>query len=140
MLKTADKDFWCARPQHLRDIDVGLWRNLTQSKDACSILDIDYSAIENLNNLLDYIKSVGLSANYTECLEFEFSKENGETKTLVEEFGLVCKHRELLSVVEMCFLAGAAIGSVLSGYISDRYGRKHTLLSFAFVQTVFVIM
>lgn len=137
VFQTADKDFWCARPHHLRDVDVSLWRNLTQPKDACSILDVDYSTITNLHNLIDYTKSAGLSANYTQCLEFEFSKENGEGKTLVEEFGLVCKHRELLSVVEMCFLAGAAIGSVLSGYISDRYGRKHTLLSFAFVQTVF---
>uniref|UniRef100_A0A1B0BL31 Major facilitator superfamily (MFS) profile domain-containing protein n=1 Tax=Glossina palpalis gambiensis TaxID=67801 RepID=A0A1B0BL31_9MUSC len=137
VFQTADKDFWCARPPHLHNIDVTFWRNLTQPKDVCSVLDADYSTIRNLDNLVDYVKSVGLSANYTQCLEFEFSRENGEGKTLVEEFGLVCKHRELLSVVEMCFLAGAAIGSVLSGYISDRYGRKHTLLSFAFVQTVF---
>uniref|UniRef100_A0A182T940 Major facilitator superfamily (MFS) profile domain-containing protein n=1 Tax=Anopheles maculatus TaxID=74869 RepID=A0A182T940_9DIPT len=41
-----------------------------------------------------------------------------------------------MSIVEMCFLAGAALGSVGSGWISDQFGRRHTLMGFALIQGV----
>lgn len=49
---------------------------------------------------------------------------------------MVCDRQYLSSVVESCFLAGAGFGSVTSGWISDRYGRKTTLMAFASVQLV----
>ncbi|KNC21760.1 Organic cation transporter protein [Lucilia cuprina] len=137
VFQTADKDFWCARPQQMNSMDVTTWKNLTQTTDSCSILNIDYSEMSTLDSLLDYIKTPLQTLNYTSCNEFEFSPDDSESKTLVQEFGLVCSKRQLLSVVEMCFLAGAAVGSVSSGWISDRFGRKQTLMGFAFVQTTF---
>lgn len=57
-------------------------------------------------------------------------------KTIVSEWNLVCDRSYLTSVVESCFLAGAGLGSVISGWISDRYGRKPTLMVFATVQVI----
>ena len=118
-------------------MDVTMWKNLTQTSDSCSILDMDYSRMTTLTSLLDYLKTPLHTLNYTECSSFEFSSGENDGKTLVEEFNLVCSRRQLLSVVEMCFLAGAAVGSVSSGWISDRFGRKHTLMGFALIQTTF---
>lgn len=136
--QTADKDFWCARPQNMQNMNVSEWRNLTQPSSACSIWDLDYSAMDSIHTLFDYLQSPQLPLNYTQCTQFEFGEPDEEqAMTLVQEFGLVCSKRQLLSVVEMCFLAGAAVGSVSSGWISDRFGRKHTLMGFAFLQTTF---
>lgn len=119
-------------------MEVTTWKNLTQSSDSCSIIDMDYSMMTASNSLFDYLKNSTLQTlNYTNCNNFEFSGGETDGKTLVEEFSLVCSRRQLLSVVEMCFLAGAAVGSVSSGWISDRFGRKHTLMGFALIQTIF---
>lgn len=56
--------------------------------------------------------------------------------TIIAEWSLVCDKAYLTSFVEMCFLTGAAIGSVVSGWISDRFGRKHTLMCFAMIQAI----
>lgn len=74
--------------------------------------------------------------NYTQCRLFEFSDSDGQAETLVQEFGLICGS-DITSYVEMCFLIGAAVGAVLSGWISDRFGRRHTLMAFVTIQTVF---
>jgi MFS family permease len=57
-------------------------------------------------------------------------------KTIISEWSIVCDRHYLESVVESCFLAGAGLGSVSSGWISDRYGRKNTLMIFATIQFV----
>ncbi|XP_059217869.1 organic cation transporter protein isoform X2 [Stomoxys calcitrans] len=134
---TADKDFWCARPEHMQDINVSVWKNLTQTSDSCSIRDIDYSSLNSTKSLLQYFSTPQSTWNFTQCNQFEFGDEDDKSMTLVQEFGLVCSNRQLLSVVEMCFLAGAALGSVSSGWISDKFGRKHTLMAFALVQMTF---
>ncbi|XP_061399579.1 organic cation transporter protein [Musca vetustissima] len=135
VFQTADKDFWCARPQNMMDMNASEWKNVTQTSDSCSIWNIDFTTMDSIQSLFDHIAASGSPPNYTQCTQFEFA---GDTSmTLVQEFGLVCSRRQLLSVVEMCFLAGAAVGSVSSGWISDKFGRKHTLMGFALLQTTF---
>lgn len=57
-------------------------------------------------------------------------------KTIISEWNMVCDRLYLSSVVESCFLAGAGLGSVTSGWISDRFGRKRTLMAFASIQFI----
>lgn len=56
--------------------------------------------------------------------------------TVIAEWSLVCERFHLLSVVEMCFLAGAGVGSMCSGWLSDKFGRRHTLMGFVVAQSV----
>lgn len=135
-LQTAKKDFWCARPAHLQELSIALWRNLSQTTDGCQLLDIDYSQVSYEQGQLINWPSDTSNLNYTQCKLFEFSDIDGQAKTLVQEFGLVCANN-ITSYVETCFLIGAAAGAVLSGWISDRFGRRHTLMAFVTIQTVF---
>lgn len=80
---------------------------------------------ENLNSNVEYVK----------CKKFEFN-DTIIGKTVIEEWDLVCDNMKFLSFVEMCFLAGAACGSISSGWISDRHGRRHTLMIAAIIQVV----
>ncbi|XP_030370804.1 organic cation transporter protein [Scaptodrosophila lebanonensis] len=132
---TTDKDFWCARPPHLMNVSVFEWRNRSQTGNGCSLLNIDYNEVAFDNGQWLNWPENSSNAGYVKCPEFEFSDVDGVAQTLVQEFGLVCDRQTMGSVVEMCFLAGAAVGAVLSGWISDRFGRRHTLMIFATIQT-----
>lgn len=107
--------------------------------NGCQMPDIDYSLITDDKSLTDQL--LNLSSNLQivplrKCNQFEFSTIDGSAKTLTEEFGLICERQNMLSVVEMCFLIGAAIGSLISGSLSDRFGRRHTLMVFATIQSI----
>lgn len=127
------KPFWCARPDHLRMISVELWRNLTQPKDECTMLNAPYEKLDAFN-LTDYFSNA-TSIELTKCESWEFDMSLIGS-TIVSEWSMVCDRLYLGSVVESCFLAGAGLGSVTSGWISDQYGRKHTLMAFATIQLV----
>ena len=113
-----------------------LWKNLTQPSSACFLINANYTGIHSEQQLEEMLQSSS-PHTYASCTNFEFSTEDGTAKTLVQEFGLVCERANLLSVVEMCFLLGVAVGSVASGWISDSFGRKHTLMGCALMQVVF---
>lgn len=67
------------------------------------------------------------------CERFEFDQTVSHT-TIQSEWDVVCEHSTLLSLIEMCFLAGAATGSLSSGALSDEYGRRHSLMFFVALQ------
>ncbi|KAH8416958.1 hypothetical protein KR222_000209 [Zaprionus bogoriensis] len=134
--QTAPKDFWCARPSHLQELSVAQWRNLSQTANGCQILDIDYSKVTYDHGQLINWPSETTNLSYRQCQLFEFSDIDGDDRTLVQEFSLVCDNN-ITNFVEMCFLIGAAAGAVLSGWISDRFGRRHTLMAFVTIQTIF---
>lgn len=71
----------------------------------------------------------------TNCESFEFSHDYMGT-TLQEEFGLVCNNKKFLAVVEMSYLMGAAVASVVSGWISDKFGRRTILMCSATLQVI----
>ncbi|XP_017144516.1 organic cation transporter protein isoform X2 [Drosophila miranda] len=134
VFQTAPKDFWCASPANLNQMNLSEWRNLSQTSDGCLLLDLDYSQLIVEDGQLTNWPANASDLGYRQCQDFEFS--DNEALTLVQEFQLVCG-RDILSLVETCFLVGAAAGAVLSGWISDRFGRRHTLMAFVTIQSVF---
>uniref|UniRef100_A0A182W086 Major facilitator superfamily (MFS) profile domain-containing protein n=1 Tax=Anopheles minimus TaxID=112268 RepID=A0A182W086_9DIPT len=136
--KAASRDFWCARPEHLTSIPLELWRNLTQTTtdNQCSVRAAPYEHL-TADSILEYFQG---ASNETDgerisCSGYEYD-DTIYGQTIIAEFGLVCDRGHLMSIVEMCFLAGAALGSVGSGWISDQFGRRHTLMGFALIQGV----
>lgn len=131
--QAATKDFWCSRPEHLKTISVELWRNLTQPINQCTIVNAPFATLDAFN-LTDFLTNTS-SIELVKCTSWEFDMSL-IGNTILSEWNLVCDKLYLSSVVESCFLAGAGLGSVTSGWISDQYGRKHTLMAFASVQLV----
>jgi len=65
------------------------------------------------------------------CSTYQFEKTTFQT-TVVSEFGLVCQNWGVLpkganTVMKMAFFAGFATGSLLNGFVSDRFGRKTSI-------------
>nr|CAB3266146.1 organic cation transporter protein-like [Phallusia mammillata] len=65
--------------------------------------------------------------NTTTCQEFEF-ESSYFTNTIIMEYSLVCDKQVFLAITTSMYMAGMWIGSILFGYISDRFGRKCALM------------
>lgn len=136
-------------------ISVEYWKNLTQPSNHCSMIDAPYDTLDAFN-LTSFMVNNASTSRFIECKAWEYDMSL-IGKTIVSEWSIVCGRGYLTSVVESCFLAGrrtrkknnfkliknsiifitgAGLGSVSSGWISDQYGRKPTLMAFATIQLV----
>lgn len=133
-LQAVERDFWCAIPAELEptlNLSLAEWRNLSQPQGACMIR-------KNLTNILHnrFVSTRSVDAIEMEkCTRFVFDTEVSET-SIQSEFDVVCEDESLLHFIEMCFLAGAAIGALSSGTLSDEYGRRHTLMIVVALQAI----
>ncbi|CAB3233014.1 unnamed protein product [Arctia plantaginis] len=64
---------------------------------------------------------------YKECLEYKYDVSPFDN-TIVSEWDLICERRWLASFTQMMLQLGVLVGSVIFGFLSDRYGRKNTFL------------
>lgn len=120
LLQTIQRDFWCEVPTELdtSSLSISDWKRMSAPLGSC----------QTPNNFTEFIQSNGsLSENSKKCEHFLFDTTLSQT-TIQSEWNIVCDKAWLLGVIEMCFLAGAAIGSLSSGTLSDEYGRRHTLM------------
>ncbi|KAJ6636443.1 Organic cation transporter protein [Pseudolycoriella hygida] len=120
--------FHCARPEGLESINITIWRQITKPCEANDLKSILSASEQTLDTSEDF------HSFYCDAYEFE-GDEN-----VISEWNLVCDEENLVYVVEMCFLAGAAIGSICSGWVSDRFGRRHTLMVLILMQAIFGIL
>lgn len=128
--QAAEKKLWCARPNYLENVDPELWVNYTQPVDHCSIIDIS-DLNSSVYNSFQLIKN--LNKNLVSCEKWEFEDDG---RTLIEDFNLVCDRYHLINLAEMTFLCGVAVGGLVGGIISDKYGRKRTLMMCVFLQAL----
>lgn len=57
-------------------------------------------------------------------------------ETIISEFDLLCDRKSLINLAEMTFLAGVAFGGLICGIMSDKFGRKKTLMFSVLIQTL----
>ncbi|XP_014283794.1 organic cation transporter protein [Halyomorpha halys] len=93
---------------------------LDNQSSICTIRELDYShSYESLSQV---------HTNRTIlCSRWDYDTTH-LGNTLVTEWDLVCDRKYLLNVAEMMYLMGVAVGGLVCGYISDRFGRKKTLM------------
>jgi MFS family permease len=72
-----------------------------------------------------------------ECTEWEFNTTDSLGNTWTSEWKLVCDKKYLKIVAEMIFLVGVATGGIVSGMLSDKFGRKKMLFISAVFQSFF---
>lgn len=71
------------------------------------------------------------------CTDWEFDTTDNLGNTWTSEWKLVCDSEYLKNVAEMFFLVGVATGGIISGYLSDKFGRRTMLFWSVIFQTIF---
>ncbi|XP_038050723.1 organic cation transporter protein-like [Patiria miniata] len=78
------------------------------------------------------------TGDQTACTEWDYHFEYGE-ETAVSDFDLVCDRAVLANTAQSIFFGGVLVGSLLSGALSDVFGRKTVLIGASFLEGVFGI-
>lgn len=81
--------------------------------------------------------SISNTTSMTVCHEWEFNTTDSLGNTWTSEWRLVCDKKYLKIVAEMIFLVGVASGGIVSGMLSDKFGRKKMLFISAVFQSFF---
>ncbi|KAL7728521.1 hypothetical protein ACLKA6_012533 [Drosophila palustris] len=142
--QAANKEFWCQRPAHLQQLSVDVWRNLSESQDNChQLARMDWSQLRN-DTLPAQLEQQAMAAEAADddgklvaCKSWEYATNDNVGNTWTSEWDLVCDKEHLKNVAEMFFLLGVATGGIISGYLSDKFGRKTMLFISAVLQTIF---
>lgn len=142
--QAANKNFWCSRPDNLRSMPVDVWRNFSDSRDNCFQISYDYYSISSLNfpsnsnsNIEENLPDIPHNSTRIACSSWEYDMNDNLGNTWTSEWNLVCDKEYLKNVAEMFFLLGVATGGIISGYLSDKFGRKTMLFISAVLQTIF---
>ncbi|XP_044757941.1 solute carrier family 22 member 13-like isoform X2 [Coccinella septempunctata] len=122
-----ERPVWCAKPARFSNVSLDVWIDTTEHDGYCRVNDTRNASVDAFHHLVDVGKDL------VDCKKWEFG---GAGETIISEFNLVCDRKTLLNMAEMCFLAGVAVGGLICGIISDKCGRKRTLLCSVCIQSL----
>lgn len=147
-----EPDFFCKVEAPIGVFDsLDQWRNFSNPIiqkddkdvfDKCNIYDLDFSKLNQLslqqgatpNQFLDD----GANLTIKNCTEFEYDFSEIES-SIVTDFNLVCSDNWKITLATSVYMFGIFCGAVSSGLISDKFGRKLTIIMFSNLLSVFSI-
>ncbi|KAF3841676.1 hypothetical protein F7725_023627 [Dissostichus mawsoni] len=141
-------NFIAALPPHRCDIspldDGVLFRNLTQQQRLTVSLplgeDGGFRSCEMFSEPQFQLLVNGskhFEATTVPCQSGWVYDNSTFTSTLATEWDLVCDRKSLTQTTSSIFFFGVMIGSIAFGFLSDRYGRRNTLLASYIMAAVF---
>jgi len=114
-------DHWCARPDTTK-WTVDQWRNISSPLgDSCHIYNMSFT--EDQPDLRKETEDI------VPCNEWEYETSMFQN-TIMQKFDLVCEDKIMTKVGSFVFFAGTGVGVFIAGLLSDKIGRKKTLLIF----------
>jgi len=122
-------DHWCARPDTLSHWSMEQWRNFSSPPgDSCHIYNRSYSVYADVN-FSDVYPPSTISHDLIPCSSWHFDN-SWYLNTIRQKFNLVCDDAILNNVASSTFFAGTGVGVFIAGLLSDKIGRKKTILIF----------
>ncbi|KAL0276168.1 UNVERIFIED_CONTAM: hypothetical protein PYX00_003791 [Menopon gallinae] len=107
--------------------------------------NINFTCIETVGNLGEVYKPIFSTLaieddprcfkDGKECIKWEYDNSTFSS-TIISEWDLVCKKKELADVAQTIYMLGVLAGSVLFGMAADKWGRKLPLMATVVLQIV----
>ncbi|XP_067132863.1 organic cation transporter protein-like [Centruroides vittatus] len=128
-------DYWCAKTPKYINMSVEEWRNISAPLDIgngrtthsrCEVYDIN-----------DEVYEKNFTTIYCRSWEYDHSQYRS---SLIEKWNLVCESSWLSSVAGSSYFVGLFVAGIVSGQISDRYGRRPVIISGLVLHITFGIL
>jgi hypothetical protein len=139
-------DHWC-RVDELSDLpyDVQKYVAIPSTDNgeysSCSRYALDYSRY-NESDFYDWNRTTAIANNtpIVDCSGQWTYDQSTFQSTIVSKFNLVCGWDFLNQFVSTMYMIGVMIGSLSSGALSDRFGRRKTMLIYSMVKITGICM
>ncbi|XP_023244015.1 organic cation transporter protein-like [Centruroides sculpturatus] len=128
-------DYWCARTSKYMNMSVEEWKNISAPMEIrngrtthsrCEIYDINDEKYEkNFSNI--------------PCRSWEYDHSQYRY-SVIEKWDLVCENSWLSSLAGSSYFVGFFVSGIVSGQISDRYGRRPVIISGLVLHITFGIL
>ncbi|CAF0767154.1 unnamed protein product [Adineta ricciae] len=132
----ATPDFRCAHPnipsvnEYNKSANEIFKKSYAPSEDQCK-KEASHLSISECQRCYYQNDDTASSSKLNKCSQYVFSREY-YTKTLVEEWSMVCDQVIYRSIVQAAFFAGYMVGSIFFGVLADKYGRR-PVMSVSFI-------
>ncbi|XP_023237742.1 organic cation transporter protein-like [Centruroides sculpturatus] len=112
-------DYWCARTPKYMNVSVEEWKNISApleirngrtTHSRCEVYDTDD-------------EKYGKNFSKIPCRSWEYDHSQYKN-SVIEKWNLVCESSWLSSLSGSSFFVGFLVSAIVSGQISDRYGRR----------------
>ncbi|VVC94746.1 unnamed protein product [Leptidea sinapis] len=110
---TPQFTFWCSEFKNI---------TLTDLTGKAAMLNESSNTFKQLEGQI-----VANSTCYKNCSKYSYNLSPFDN-TIISEWDLVCERAWLASFTQMVLQFGILLGSIVFGFLSDRYGRKNTFL------------
>ncbi|XP_023229235.1 organic cation transporter protein-like [Centruroides sculpturatus] len=128
-------DYWCARTPKYVNVSVEEWKNISAPLEIrngrtmhsrCEVYDID---------------DIKYGKNFSKipCRSWEYDHSQYKN-SVIQKWNLVCESSWLSSLAGSSFFMGFLVSAIVSGQISDRYGRRPVIISGLVLHLTFGIL
>ncbi|XP_067122694.1 organic cation transporter protein-like [Centruroides vittatus] len=117
-------DYWCARTPKYMNLSVEEWKNISAPLESrngrtthsrCEVYDIDDA-------------EYGKNFSKIPCRSWEYDHSQYKN-SVIEKWNLVCESSWLSSLAGSSYFVGFLVSAIVSGQLSDRYGRRPVIIS-----------
>ncbi|CAD6996408.1 organic cation transporter protein isoform X2 [Ceratitis capitata] len=128
---------WSQLPNDSVQLQPALQQLIRQQQQSYVNLPHEPSAVSAFQHYVLSPLAVVQNESRIACTAWEYDDNDNLGNTWTSQWDLVCDKEYFKNVAEMFFLLGVATGGILSGYLSDKFGRKKMLFISAVLQTIF---
>ncbi|XP_013172468.1 PREDICTED: solute carrier family 22 member 13-like isoform X1 [Papilio xuthus] len=75
---------------------------------------------------------------YDDCMKYEYHNQGLQT-TLISDYNLICDRQWLASMAQSVLMLGFLVGTFLFGWISDRFGRRNSIVASVLINVIFML-
>jgi len=131
---TAPTKFSCSRPANT-NFSIEEWQEFTHKvKNVTSANETVYDPCW-IKNPVRAIAGDFASDEYVECTDWEFDRSFWKN-TIIMEFKLVCEREKYIKFTQQVTFFGLMCGVLCAGLISDRFGRRRSMLLLLFMSVI----